>query len=88
MGLIRQFISMMMGKMCTVHKIAWVLVIVGALNWGLLGAFNINLVNMIIGSWPMVERVVYILVGLSAIFMFFTGSCKACKMCESGMKKM
>lgn len=79
---------MMMGKMCVVHKIAWVLVIVGALNWGLLGAFNFNLVNMILGSLPMVERVVYILVGLSAIAMFFTGSCKGCKMCEAGMKKM
>ena len=79
---------MMMGKLCTAHKIAWVLVIVGALNWGLVGAFNINLVNMILGSWSMVERVVYILVGLSAIFMFFTGSCKGCKMCEANMKKM
>jgi uncharacterized membrane protein YuzA (DUF378 family) len=79
---------MMMGKMCVLHKIAWVLVIVGALNWGLVGAANFNLVNAILGSVPMVERIVYILVGLSAIAMFFCGSCKACKVSESGMKKM
>jgi uncharacterized membrane protein YuzA (DUF378 family) len=78
---------MMMGKMCTSHKVAWVLVIVGALNWGLVGAFGVNLVNMIVGSWPVVERVVYVLVGLSAVFMFMMGSCKACKM-SGEMKKM
>jgi uncharacterized membrane protein YuzA (DUF378 family) len=88
MGTIRSFIAMMMGKLCTAHKIAWILIIVGALNWGLLGAFSVNLVNTVVGSWPMLERAVYILVGLSAIFMFFSGSCKACKMCEANMKKM
>lgn len=76
----------MMGKMCSVHKIAWVLVIVGALNWGLVGALNFNLVTTIFGSWPMVERVIYVLVGLAAISMFFCGSCKACK--SGDMKKM
>jgi len=46
---------------------------VGGLNWLLvgLGGFmgsNWNLVNMILGSWPMVEWLVYILVGLSAVY--------------------
>lgn len=77
---------MMMQKMCTPHKIAWILVIVGALNWGLVGVFNFNLVMWILGSWPVVLRVVYVLVGISALFMFMTGACKACKACE--MKKM
>jgi uncharacterized membrane protein YuzA (DUF378 family) len=76
----------MMGKMCSVHKVAWALVIVGALNWGLVGILNFNLVSTIFGSWPMVVRVVYVLVGLSAVSMFFCGSCKGCKTCE--MKKM
>lgn len=76
----------MMGKMCSLHCVAWVLVIVGALNWGLVGAFEFNLVTRIFGSWPMVVRVLYVLVGLSALFMFMKGSCKACKMC--GEKKM
>lgn len=79
----------MMKKMCGVHKVAWILVIVGALNWGLVGAFGFNLVNTIFGSWPMVERVIYILVGLSAVSMFFMGACSGCKKCmgEGDMMK-
>lgn len=48
--------------------IAWWLVIIGALNWGLV-ALNMNLVMMIFGSWPMVETIVYALVGLSGIYL-------------------
>lgn len=74
----------MMHKMCAVHKLAWILVLIGAINWGLIGAFNYNVVNMILGSWPMVERVVYVLVGLSAIAMLFKRSCKMCMMGMDG----
>lgn len=54
--------------------IAWLLVIIGALNWGLigLGGFmnaNWNIVGMILGTWPQVEWLVYILVGLSGLWM-------------------
>ncbi|MBU0540267.1 DUF378 domain-containing protein [Patescibacteria group bacterium] len=59
------------------QKVAWILVIVGALNWGLVGAFDLDLVNLIFGLWPTLVRVVYILVGLSALVMLFGGSCKA-----------
>ncbi len=81
------------GKMCLVHKAAWVLVLVGALNWGLVGGFGFNLVNTVVGSMPMVEKVVYIVVGLSAVAMLFTGKCKKCCeggncSCGSGEKKM
>lgn len=69
-----------MKSMCVGHKIAWVLVWVGALNWGLVGFFDFNLVDYLLGNWPMVERVVYALVGLSAVFMLFCGSCKMCRM--------
>lgn len=63
--------------------IAGVLVLVGALNWGLvgLGAFlntNLNLVNLLLGAWPTVEWIVYLLVGISALIYaipFFKGSC-------------
>ena len=66
------------GKMCSGHMVAWVLVLVGALNWGLVGGFGFNLVNSLLGSVPMAEKVVYILVGLSAVMMLFTGKCKMC----------
>ena len=66
------------GKMCVAHKVAMVLVLVGALNWGLVGGFGLNLVNSLLGSWPMAEKVVYVLVGLAAVAMLFTCKCKMC----------
>lgn len=59
--------------------VAFVLLIVGGLNWGLT-AFGINLVNMLLGSWPMLERVVYLLVGASAVYELIThkDNCKEC----------
>ena len=62
--------------MKTVEMIGMLLVIVGALNWGLVGlgmlmgaGMTWNLVNMLLGSMPMVEAVVYLLVGLSGLWM-------------------
>ena len=71
----------MLKKMCPVHMVAGILVIVGALNWGLVGAFKYNLVYAILGSAPNVERVVYVLVGLAAIVMLFACHCKKCNSC-------
>ncbi len=79
--------------MKALHVVAFILVIVGALNWGLvgLGGFanaNWNVVNMILGSWPVVEWSVYVLVGLSAILLLVTHK-KTCKECSGmGEKKM
>lgn len=61
--------------------VTYLLVIVGAVNWGLVGLLDFNLVNMIFGSWPMVEQVVYILVGVSAVYDFVEHM-KYCKLCE------
>lgn len=62
------------------HMVAFVLTVVGALNWGLWALLNLNLVNMLVGMWPMVERVVYILVGVSGLYILLTHmqSCKYC----------
>jgi uncharacterized membrane protein YuzA (DUF378 family) len=51
--------------------VALVLVIIGGLNWGLIGALNFNLVAAIFGEASMVTRLVYILVGLSALYMIY-----------------
>jgi uncharacterized membrane protein YuzA (DUF378 family) len=66
--------------MKAVHVIAFILAIVGALNWGLVGAFNFNLVSYLLGAWPMVANTVYVLVGISAIILVVThkGSCSHC----------
>lgn len=70
-----------MKTMCALHKAAWVLVLVGAVNWGLVGALKFNLVNSLLGAWPSVERVVYVLVGAAAIMMLAAGKC--CMKCEA-----
>lgn len=54
-----------------VDWIALVLVIVGGLNWGLVGLLQFNLVTALLGSIPVLEKIVYILVGLSAVYMIY-----------------
>jgi uncharacterized protein len=44
-----------------------VLIIVGALNWGLVGAFHFNLVSAIFGESTIITRIIYILVGLAGL---------------------
>ncbi|HTX87062.1 MAG TPA: DUF378 domain-containing protein [Candidatus Nanoarchaeia archaeon] len=51
--------------------IAFILVIIGALNWGLVGFFNWDLVAAIFGAMSMVSRIIYALVGLAGIYMIF-----------------
>ncbi len=51
-----------------VSKIAFLLVIIGALNWGLVGLFNLDLVALLFGAGSLLSRIVYILVGASAVY--------------------
>ena len=64
------------------HMLSWLLVIIGALNWGLIGAFDYNLVMKILGSGSLASTV-YILVGLAAVFKIFTHG-KYCRLCKGG----
>lgn len=57
-----------MKKLSVIDWIAMILVIVGGLNWGLV-ALNFNLVNFLFGSVSWLETLVYILVGLSALWL-------------------
>lgn len=61
-----------MKSLNVVDWIAVVLVIVGGLNWGLVGFFNWDLVAAIFGDMSAVSRVVYALVGLAAVYLLFT----------------
>ena len=54
-----------------VDLIALILVIVGGLNWGLVGLFNFDLVATIFGAGSTLARIVYIVVGLSAVYMIY-----------------
>jgi uncharacterized protein len=49
-----------------------VLVIVGGLNWGLVGAFNFDLVATLFGAMSMLSKTVYVLVGLAALYLAYT----------------
>ncbi|MBR3208969.1 MAG: DUF378 domain-containing protein [Bacilli bacterium] len=51
----------------TIQKTCLALTIIGALNWGLIGAIDFNLVSAIFGSGTLLERTIYILVGLAGI---------------------
>lgn len=51
--------------------IAFVLIIIGGLNWGLIGAFNFNLVAFLFGAMSAVSRIIYILVGLAALYSLY-----------------
>jgi uncharacterized protein len=54
------------------NAIAYILVVVGGLNWGLVGFFDYNLVAHLLGAMPMVEKVVYCAVGVSALLMLIS----------------
>jgi uncharacterized protein len=54
--------------MKALNLITLVLIIVGGLNWGLVGLFDFNLVAAIFGAGSFLSRLIYILVGLSAIW--------------------
>ena len=59
-------------KMSKLDWTAFVLVMIGGLNWGLVGALKgFNLVTFLLGNWPIAVNIVYILVGLSALYMIY-----------------
>lgn len=62
-------------KMNTLDWIAWILVVIGALNWGLAGAFNYNLVTAIFGM-GMLTQWVYILVGIAGLYFVWMAMAK------------
>lgn len=73
--------------MKALHMITFLLVVVGGLNWGLVGLGMLvngttdwNVVTMLLGAWPQVEAVVYLVVGLSTLWLLVKHP-KECRMC-------
>jgi len=62
------------------HMVAFVLLVVGGLNWLLVGLLDLNIVAKVLSGMPAVLKIVYILVGLSALYEIFThkAHCKDC----------
>jgi uncharacterized protein len=60
-----------MKKLNAIDWTAAILLIVGGLNWGLIGFFGINIVDAIFGEMSFLSRVIYALVGISAVYSIF-----------------
>ena len=62
------------------HMIAFILLVVGGLNWLAVGALNMNIVESVFGMGTMLTKAIYVLVGLSAIYEVVShkGNCKIC----------
>lgn len=59
-----------MYKLNIIDKISFILVILGAINWGLVGLFNLDLISLIFGSpVSLVGRIIYIIIGAAGIYM-------------------
>lgn len=70
-----------MFKLNAAGWVALVLIVIGALNWGLIGVFDFDVVAAVFGEMSILARIIYILVGLSGIYMLVTaaGQCKCIK---------
>lgn len=66
----------------SLHKIAFILLIIGGLNWLLFGLFTWDVGQIFGGMEETISKIIYILVGLSALYEMFShkGMCKACEM--------
>ena len=70
------------------HMLSWILLWIGGLNWGLIGLGSLtggdwNVLHMILGSLGPVEAIIYLLVGIAAIYEIATHK-KNCKACDKG----
>lgn len=62
--------------------IATILVIVGALNWGLYGAFNLDVIARFLGQMTTAARVLYVLIGISGLYWLFFCRCVHHRWCR------
>ncbi|MBU0668450.1 DUF378 domain-containing protein [Patescibacteria group bacterium] len=72
--------------------IVCILVFVGALNWGLTGlgmlmGSNLNVVNLLLGAWPTIEEIVYLLVGIAGLVFGYTVLVSKCCCCMGKCEK-
>lgn len=88
--MINRFIHLSSLLRMKLHYTAFALTIIGALNWGLVGASSFfvspghewNLVVLLLSNYPVIGNIVYILIGLSALVLIFSHK-KDCMMCGS-----
>ena len=63
-----------------IHTVTFILLVIGGLNWLLLGLFGWDLGVLFGGQMELISRVIYVLVGVSAVYEIFTHktNCRAC----------
>jgi len=71
-------------KMSAWDWVVWIFLFIGGINWGLVGAFDYNLVDSIFGLDSAIGRIIYVLVGLAAIWSLITMFMKGGKDMGSG----
>lgn len=74
--IIFSFFGVMNMKMNALEWTGFTLVIIGALNWGLVGLFKFDLVATIFGEMSVISRIIYDLVGLSGIYLIVNAAMK------------
>ena len=60
-----------MPRLATIDRIALILLIIGGINWGLVGAFDINLVTVLFGPRSPPSRLIYVAVGIAALYAIY-----------------
>ncbi len=70
-----------MKMLCGICKLVGLITIIGALNWGAIGFFNVDLVAKLLGPMSMASRIVYCAVGICGLLLLFSyfKVCSACK---------
>ena len=58
-------------KLSTPMKIAICLILIGSINWGIIGIINIDILATIFGVYSYISRIIYILIGLSGIYLSY-----------------
>ncbi len=72
--------------MCGGHMCSGLLLVIGGINWGLVGVAmlvnetaNWNVINLVFGGVPTLEAIIYIVIGLAGLMMLVKSQCKGCK---------
>ncbi len=73
--------------MKSLHTVTFILLVIGGLNWLLVGAFGWDVGQLFGGQGQVVSRIIYILVGLSAIYEVL-GHKSSCKQCSTSAEPM
>lgn len=55
-----------------INQIALILVILGGLNWGIIGLVDSNIIKILFSTFPLLERSIYIIVGIASLWVAYT----------------